>query len=75
MSPRLTNAIGWSATIMWVVSNVLAAIPSLKYEPAGSIGIVMAIVAGAAFADRGIRKAIEVFAPPETKPPNGGTTP
>lgn len=61
MSPRLTAAIGWAALVTWVVSNVLDAVPNLDYTPPSSAGPIMMIVCGAAFADRGIRKAIEAW--------------
>lgn len=61
MSPRLTSAIGWTCLVLFIASNILDAFPTLDYTPNPYIGPAFMIVAGAAFADRGIRRAIQAF--------------
>lgn len=61
MSPRLTSAFAWTCLVLFVASNILDAIPNLDYTPNPYIGPAFIAASGAAFADRGIRRAIQAF--------------
>lgn len=71
MSPRLASFIGWSTTLLFIASSIADAVPDFDYTPPPYLGPAFLIVAGAAFADRGIRRAIQAFGNGRKEPDEG----